>query len=151
MKSDWINVYVGLSFPLQYENVNPGLERNRDGKNSLFITHGTFMIPHSWLSSCDKIKIPHLPLCCAWGIFISSCLLSHSWGIWNVPFVIRKEFFFPVFVASPLIQEKSHPSFSPDRDWLNPYRYFRILFIRIDQSLWTFNELFYKDWVILIN
>ena len=77
-----------------------------------------FPIPHSWLSSCGKIKIPHSWLRHSWGIFISSRLLSHSWGIWNVPFVIHKEFFFPVFVASPLIQEKSHPYFSPDRDWL---------------------------------
>ena len=36
------------------------------------------------------------------------------------PFVIREEIFFPVFVASPLIQEKSHPYFSPDRVWLIP-------------------------------
>ena len=32
------------------------------------------------------------------------------------PFVIREEIFFPVFVAAPLIQEKSHPYFSPDRE-----------------------------------
>ena len=84
--------------------------------------NGTFLLPHEWLSRRDEKKIPHERRSREWGIFISSQLLSHEWGIWNVPFVIRKEFFFPVFVASPLIQEKSHPSFSPDRDWLIPIK-----------------------------
>ena len=64
-----------------YGNVTPGLERNRDGENSSLVTHGTFPLPHSWLSSCDKIKIPHSRLRRSWGIFISPRLLSHSWGI----------------------------------------------------------------------
>ena len=36
------------------------------------------------------------------------------------PFVIREEFFFPVFLAAPLIQEKSHPYFSLDWEQLIP-------------------------------
>ena len=63
--------------------------------NSSFITHGTFLLPHSWLSSCDEIKIPHSRLRRSWGIFFSSRLLSHSWGSKNVPFVIHEELFFP--------------------------------------------------------
>ena len=102
-------------FSSLYGNVIPGLERNRDGQISSLITHGSILIPHSWLSSCDEIKFPHLRLRRAWGNFISSRLLSHSWGIKIEPFVIREEIFFPVFVAAPLIQEKSHPYFSPDR------------------------------------
>ena len=92
-----------------YGNVTPGLERNRDGENSSLVTHGTFPIPHSWLSSCDKIKIPHSRLRRSWGIFISSRLLSHSWGIGNVPFVTCEEFVFPSFVASPLMRENPIP------------------------------------------
>ena len=107
---------ISLSkFSSQYGNVIPGLERNRDGQISSLITHGSILIPHSWLSSRDEIKIPHLRLRRAWGIFISSLLQSHSWGIKIEPFVIREEIFFPVFVAAPLIQEKNHPHFSPDR------------------------------------
>ena len=76
----------------------PGLERNRVrffphesrsdewGKiNSSWITNGTFLLPHEWLSR----------LRCSWGIFFSSRLLSHSWGSKNVPFVIHEELFFP--------------------------------------------------------
>ena len=63
--------------------------------NSSFITHGTFLLPHSWLSSCDEIKIPHSRLRRSWGIFFSSRLLSHLWGSKNVPFVIHEELFFP--------------------------------------------------------
>ena len=63
--------------------------------NSSFITHGTFLLPHSWLSSCDEIKIPHSRLRRSWGIFFSSRLLSHSWGSKNVPFVIHEELIFP--------------------------------------------------------
>ena len=70
-----------MKFSSPCGNVTPGLERNRDGENSSLVTHGTFPIPHSWLSSCGKIKIPHLRLRRSWGIFISSRLLSHSWGI----------------------------------------------------------------------
>ena len=92
-----------------YGNVTPGLDRNRDGENSSLVTHGTFPIPHSWLSSCDKIKIPHSRLCRSWEIFISSRLLRHSWGIGNVPFVTREEFVFPSFVASPLMRENPIP------------------------------------------
>ena len=110
-----VNEMSTAKFYFLYGNVNPVLERIRDEKNSSFVTHGTFPIPHSWLSSCDKIKIPHSRLRRSWGILISSRLLSHSWGIGNVPFVTHEEFFIPIFVASPLIQEKSHPYFSPDR------------------------------------
>ena len=78
-----------------YGNVIPGLERNRDGQISSLITHGSIVIPHLWLSSCDKIKFPHLRLRRgAWGNFISSRLLSHSWGIKIEPFVICEEIFF---------------------------------------------------------
>ena len=48
-----------------------------------------FPIPHSWLSSCGKIKIPHSQLRCSWGIFTSPRLLSHSWENINVPFMIH--------------------------------------------------------------
>ena len=69
--------------------------------NSSFITHGILQITHSWLSSCDKIKIPHSRLHHSWGIFISSRLLSHSWGIWNVPWVMSKEFCSSLFLSRP--------------------------------------------------
>ena len=98
-----------MKFSSPCGNVTPGLERNRDGENSSFVTHGTFPLPHSWLSSCDKIKIPHSRLRRSWGIFISSRLLSHSWGSGNVPFVTHEEFYFPIFVASPLIWENPIP------------------------------------------
>ena len=98
-----------MKFSSPCGNVTPGLERNRDGENSSFVTHGTFPLPHSWLSSCDKIKIPHSRLRRLWGIFISSRLLSHSWGSGNVPFVTHEEFSFPIFVAAPLIWEKPIP------------------------------------------
>ena len=80
----------------------------RDGK---FPTRHSrhFPIPHSWLSSCGKIKIPHSRLRRSWGIFISSRLLSHSWGSRNVPFVIHEEFIFSSFVASRLMRKKPHP------------------------------------------
>ena len=45
----------------------------------------------------------------SWGIVISPRLLSHSWGIGNVPFVTREEFSIPIFVASPLIWEYPIP------------------------------------------
>ena len=86
----------------------PGLERNRDGffphesrsdkwgkNNSSWITNGTFLLPHEWLSRRDEIKIPHERRSRSWGIFISLSLLSHSWGSKNVPFVIHEELFFP--------------------------------------------------------
>ena len=104
-------LFLMAKFSFTYGNANPILEKIRDEQNSSFVTHGTFPLPHSWLSSCDKIKIPHSRLRRSWGIFISSRLLSHSWGIKIEPFVIREEIFFPVFVAAPLIQEKSHPYF----------------------------------------
>ena len=63
---------------------------------SSLITHGSILMPHSWSSSCDKIRFPHLRLRCLWGIFISSSLLSHSWKIGNVPFVNLQEFLFPI-------------------------------------------------------
>ena len=69
-----------LSFPFIYGNVNPIREWYRDGKFSTCHSR-YFPIPHSWLSSCDKIQIPHLRLRRLWGICISSRLLSHSWGI----------------------------------------------------------------------
>ena len=51
-------------------------------------------MPHSWLSSCDKIKIPHLWLCRSWGNFISSRPLFQSRGIKIEPFVICEENYF---------------------------------------------------------
>ena len=71
-----------LSFLCYYRNVNPIMIIFRDGK---FSTHHSrlFSIPHSWFSSCGKIKIPHSRLCRSWGIFISPRLLNHSWGIGN--------------------------------------------------------------------
>ena len=69
-----------ISFHLLYRNVNPIILICRNGKFST--RHESyFQIPHSWLSSCDRIKIPHLWLRRLWGIYISSRLLSHSWGI----------------------------------------------------------------------
>ena len=66
-----------LSFLWYYRNVNPIMLIFRDGK---FSTHHSrqFSIPHSWFSSCGKIKIPH-----SRGIFISPSLLNHSWGVGN--------------------------------------------------------------------
>ena len=64
-------------------------------------THGTLQIFHSWLSSCDKITIPHSRLCRSWGIVISSRLLSHSWKIGNVPSVMREEFYPSLFFSRP--------------------------------------------------
>ena len=71
-----------LSFLWYCRNVNPIMPIFRDGK---FSTHHSrlFSIPHSWFSSCGKIKIPHSRLCRSWGIFISPRLLNHSWGIGN--------------------------------------------------------------------
>ena len=87
---------------LLYGNGNPIMRRRRDGKNPIFVTQGTStfpcasqFFPHLWLSSCDRIKIPHSRLRRSWGIFFSSRLLSHSWGSKNVPFVIHEELFFP--------------------------------------------------------
>ena len=60
-------------------------EATNEGKtDSSRVTNGTFPIPHEWLSRRDEIKIPHERLR-EWGIFILSQLLSHEWGIWNVP------------------------------------------------------------------
>ena len=92
-------------------NVNPIIFGIWDGKNSLFITQGTLIFPHSWLSSCGKIKIPHSRLRRSWEIFISPRLLSHSWGNINVPFVIHREFLIPPFAASRLMEELSRPKF----------------------------------------
>ena len=90
-----------VSFPKLYRNANPIMLICRDGK---FPTRHSrhFPIPHSWLSSCGKIKIPHSRLRRSWGIFISPRLLSHSWEEWNVPFVIHEKIYFSPLVASPL-------------------------------------------------
>ena len=93
-----------------------GAATNTGKKISSQITNGSILIPHEWLSRRDEIKFPHARRSRKWGNFISSQLLSHEWGSKIEPFVIREEIFFPVFVAAPLIQEKSHPYFSPDRE-----------------------------------
>ena len=68
-------------------------------------------IPHSWLSSCGKIEIPHSRLRRSWGISISPRLLSHSWENIDVPFMIHWEFLIPPFAASRLMEELSRPKF----------------------------------------
>ena len=83
-----------MKFSSPCGNVTPGLERNRDGENSSFVTHVTFPLPHSWLSRCDEIKIPH-----------------ERRGSGNVPFVTHEEFCFPIFMAAPLIWENPIPIF----------------------------------------
>ena len=60
-----------------------------------------FPIPHSWLSSCGEIKMPHE----------RRSLLSHSWENINVPFMIHWEFLIPPFAASRLMEELSNPNF----------------------------------------
>ena len=82
----------GSNFHFSNRNVNPIIFGIWDGKNSLFITQGTLIFPHSWPSSCGKVKIPHSQLRCSWEIFVSPRLLSYSWGNINVPFVIHREF-----------------------------------------------------------
>ena len=97
-------------------------------------------MPHSWLSSCDKIKIPHLRLRRSWGIFISSRLLSQSWGIKIEPFVICEEIIFPTFVASPLMWEKPIPISLQTgyRSYLKLIRHHKPL---IRAWIWTFGFL----------
>ena len=77
----FFSVVLRRSFPLLSGNVIPGLKK---------IGMSKFLIHHSW-------HITTSPLSRSWGIFISSQLLSHSWGSSNVPFVIPEELLFPIF------------------------------------------------------
>ena len=99
------------NFHFLNRNVNPIIFGIWEGKNSLFITQGTLIFPHSQLSSCGKTKIPHSRLRRSWEIFVSPRLLSYSWGNINVPFVIHREFLIPSFAASRLMKELSRPKF----------------------------------------
>ena len=96
-----MKLWLLMKFSSPYGNVIPGLERNRDEENSSWVTNGTFPLPHSWLSSCDDIKIPHWRLHRSWGIFILSQLLSHDWGSGNVPWVTNEEFYPSLFLSRP--------------------------------------------------
>ena len=86
-----------MKFSFSYGNVISYLERIRDGK-----------FPHSWLSSHKKKVSPFVasPLM---GKFSFTIPAKPFMGKWDVPFVTHGEFFFLVFVASPLIWENSHP------------------------------------------
>ena len=88
------------NFQLVNRNVNPIILKNGDGKNSLFIIQGTIEFPHSRLSSHSKKKIPHSRLCRSWGNFSLLFLLSLSWGNSIVPFMIHREFLFPLLAPS---------------------------------------------------
>ena len=46
---------------------------------------GTLIFSQEWLRRRGEIKIPHERRSREWGIFILSQLLSHEWGILNVP------------------------------------------------------------------
>ena len=74
---------------------------NEEKNNSSWITNGTFLLPHEWLSRRDEIKIPHERRSREWGIFILSQLLSHEWGSRNVPWVMNEEFIHPWFLSRP--------------------------------------------------
>ena len=81
-------------------NVNPIILKNGDGKNSLFIIQGTIKFPHSRLSSHSKKKFPHSRLRRSWGNFSLLFLLSLSWENIIVPFMIHREFLFPLLAPS---------------------------------------------------
>ena len=59
---------------------------------------------HSSLKAHYIFPIRH-----SWWNFFSPRLLSHSWGKYNVPFVIHGEIYFSPFVASPLKGENPIP------------------------------------------
>ena len=90
-RGNWLNPFAGIC---------------RDGK---FPTchKRYFPIPHSWLSSCGKIKIPHSRLRRSWGIFISPRLLSHSWGIGKYLLWLVGNLPIPSLAALPLVKELS--------------------------------------------
>ena len=88
------------NFQLVNRNVNPIILKNGDGKNSLFIIQGTIKFPHSRLSSHSKKKFPHSRLCRSWGNFSLLFLLSLSWENLIVPFMIHREFLFPLLAPS---------------------------------------------------
>ena len=88
------------NFQLVNRNVNPIILKNGDGKNSLFIIQGTIKFPHSRLSSHSKKKFPHSRLRRSWGNFSLLFLLSLSWGNSIVPFMIHREFLFPLLAPS---------------------------------------------------
>ena len=88
------------NFQLVNRNVNPIILKNGDGKNSLFIIQGTIEFPHSRLSSHSKKKFPHSRLRRSWGNFSLLFLLSLSWGNSIVPFMIHREFLFPLLAPS---------------------------------------------------
>ena len=68
-------------------------------------------IPWIW-----PILVGCYELCRRWETFISPCLLSHSWGNINVPFVIHRKFLIPSFAALRLMKELSRPKF---QKWLD--------------------------------
>ena len=87
MQSWWWN------FHFHNRNVNPIIFGIWDGKNSLFITQGTIIFPHSRLSSHSEEQFPHERRSREWGIFVLPQLLSYEWGNINVPWVMNREFF----------------------------------------------------------
>ena len=94
------NTIYSNNFQLVNRNVNPIILKNGEGKNSLFIIQGTIEFPHSRLSSHSKKKFPHSRLRRSWGNFSLLFLLSLSWGNSIVPFMIHREFLFPLLAPS---------------------------------------------------
>ena len=83
--------------------------------------------PHSSLKAHNIFPIHgfavivkrNFPIRRSWGNLFSLFLLSHSWGKYNVPFVIHGEIFFSSTPGFACRGEKSHPYFSSVWDWHN--------------------------------
>ena len=75
-----------------------------------------YIFPIHGLAVVVKKKFHHSWLRHSWWNFFSPRLLSHSWGKYNVPFVIHGEIFSP-FRGFATQGGKSHPYFSSVRDW----------------------------------
>ena len=107
-------IILWTSFHYHNRNANDIIWQFWDGKNSLFVTQGTIIFPHSRHSSRSKKKFPHSRLRRSWGNLFSLFLLSHSWGKYNVPFVIHGEIYF-----SPVGNNSSYlvPNFCPGKDY----------------------------------